>query len=116
MNIKSITFDCPVIYRGQIHYGLMREITAPELNYYIYSSLFQCNNAFFIVVNYNNNDYIIEFSSSKYSNIRKLIRKMSKLSTILDATIKLLSVKSNDDGISIETIAASDECTADLKD
>ena len=47
MNIKSITFDCPVIYRGQIHYSLMREITAPELNYYIHSSLFQCNKAFF---------------------------------------------------------------------
>lgn len=116
MNIKSITFDCPVIYRGQIHYGLMREITAPELNYYIHSSLFQCNKAFFIVVNYNNSDYIIEFSSSKYSNIRKLIHRMSKLSTILDATVKLLSVISNENNISVTTIATSNDHNVNLKD
>ena len=115
MNIKSITFDCPVIYRGQIHYDLIREIIAPELNYYIHSNKFQCKKAFFIVVNCNNNDYIIEFSSSKYSNIRKLICRMSKLSTILDATIKLLSVNSNENGINIETIATSYEHTTDLK-
>ena len=115
MNIKSITFDCPVIYRGQIHYDLMRELTAFELNYYIHSNLFQCKKAFFIVVNYNNNDYIIESSSNKYSNIKKLTRRMSKLSMILDATVKLLFVKSNEDQFSIETIATSYEHTTDLK-
>lgn len=116
MHIKSIIFDCPVLYRGQIHYDLMREITAPELNYYIHSSLFKCSKAFFIVVNYNNNDYIIEFSFSKYSNIKKLIRRMSRLSTILDTTVKLLSVKYNDGDVSVEVIASSEDSITDLKD
>ena len=116
MKIKSITFDCPVIYRGQIHYDLIREIIAPELNYYINSNLFQCNKAFFIVVNYNNNDYIIELSSSKYSNVKKLTRRMSKLSMILDATVKLLFVKSDVNKVSIETVATSDDLIIDSKD
>ena len=116
MKIKSITFDCPVIYRGQIHYGLIREITAPELNYYINSNLFQCKKAFFIVVNYSNNDYIIEFSSSKYSNVKKLTHRMAKLSAILDATVKLLFVKSDENGVNVETVITSDDRVIDSKD
>jgi hypothetical protein len=104
------------MYRGQIFYNLTREITAPEFNYYINSNLFQCNKAFFIVVNYGNNDYIIECSPSKYSSIKKLTHRMSKLSMILDATIKLLFVKSNENGISTETIVTSDDSIADSKD
>lgn len=116
MKLKSITFDCPIMYRGKIYYDLIREITAPELNYYINSNLFQCNKAFFIVVNYNNSDYIIECSPSKYSSIKKLTRRMSKLSTILDATVKLLFVKSNENGISVETIIISNDPIENSKD
>ena len=116
MKIKSITFDCPVIYRGQIHYDLIREITAPELNYYINSNLFQCKKAFFIVINYYNNDYIIEVSSSKYSNVKKLTHRMTKLSMILNATVKLLFVKSGENGATVETVVSSDDPIIDSKE
>lgn len=101
MKVKSITFDCPVLFRGKLSH--LEEVHAPELNSYISGITYNEIASYFIVVDFNNEQYVIDvIKGRKKDQYNKYI---SQLSNFLQANVSIIEVLLNDDSTySLKTI------------
>ena len=105
MNIKSITFDCPILYRGKLSF--IEEIRAPELNSFVNGITYNKAQSHLLVVNYNNSQYVIDVLKHTPSN-KGYSRQLSQISSFLQATVSIIKVILNEDATySFETVQSS---------
>lgn len=91
MNIKSITFDCPVFNGNKI--ALVEEIHAPELNYYVNSIAFNREHCYFITVEFNNEQYVIDSNVKKINQRDNILSsKLNSLSRALNTVVRYIEV------------------------
>lgn len=91
MNIKSITFDCSVFNGNKI--ALVEEIHAPEINYYVNSIAFNREHCYFITVEFNNEQYVIDNNAKKINQRDNILSsKLNNLSRALNAVIRYVEV------------------------
>lgn len=91
MNIKSITFDCPVFNGNKI--ALVEEIHAPEINYYVNSIAFNHEHCYFITVEFNNEQYVIDNNAKKINQRDNVLSsKLNSLSKALNAAVRYVEV------------------------
>lgn len=106
MNIKSITFDCPVLFRGKIF--SIEEIRAPELNSFVNGITYNKAQSHFVVVDYNNNQYVIDVLKHTYKNDKGYSKQLSQISNFLQATVSIIKVTLNEDATYLfETVQSS---------
>lgn len=89
MNIKSITFDCPILYRGKIF--SIEEIRAPELNYYINSIAFNREHCYLTTIEFNSAQYVID-NNLKHVKSSKTLKKIDLLSSLLHSRVNVVEV------------------------
>lgn len=91
MNIKSITFDCPVFNGNKI--ALVEEIHAPEINYYVNSVAFNREHCYFITVEFNSEQYVIDSNVNKVNQKDNILSsKLNSLSRALNAVVRYVEV------------------------
>lgn len=91
MNIKSITFDCPVFNGSKI--ALVEEIHAPEINYYANSIAFNREHSYLITVEFNNEQYVIDNNAKKINQRDTVLSsKLNSLSRALNAVVRYVEV------------------------
>jgi len=91
MNIKSITFDCPVFNGNKI--ALVEEIHAPELNYYVNSIAFNREHCYLITVEFNDEQYVIDSNVKKINQRDNILSsKLNSLSRALNAVVRYIEV------------------------
>lgn len=91
MNIKSITFDCPVFNGNKI--ALVEEIHAPEINYYVNSIAFNREHCYLITVEFNNEQYVIDNNVKKINQRDNVLSsKLNSLSRALNAIVRYVEV------------------------
>ena len=106
MKIKSITFDCPILYRGRISFT--EDIQAPELNSFVNGVTYNETQSYLVVVDYNNNQYVINSLKYAHKNNKGYSEQLSQLSNFLQATISIIKVTLNEDSTySFETVQSS---------
>lgn len=106
MKVKSITFDCPILYRGNI--STIEEIRAPELNSYVDSVTYNKATAYFVVVNYGNSQYVIDILKHAFRDDNSYSKRLLQLSNWLQATVSIVKVTLNEDATySFETVKSS---------
>lgn len=106
MKIKSITFDCPILYRGRISF--IEEIRAPELNSFVNNITYNEAQSHLVVVDYNNSQYVIDVLKYPYKNDKGYSKQLPQLSSFLQATISIIKVTLNEDSTySFETVQSS---------
>lgn len=106
MNIKSITFDCPILYRGKIF--SVEEVRAPELNSFINSITHNEIQSHLLVVDYNNSQYVIGVLKHIPKNDKGYSKRLSQISNFLQATVSIIKVILNEDATySFETVQSS---------
>lgn len=106
MNIKSITFDCPILYRGKLSF--IEEVRAPELNSFVNGITYNKTQYHLLVVNYNNSQYVIDVLKHTPKNDKCYSIYLSQLSSFLQATVSIIKVTLNEDTTySFETVQSS---------
>lgn len=91
MNIKSITFDCPVFNGNKI--ALVEEVHAPEINYYVNSIAFNREHCYLITVEFNNEQYVIDNNAKKINQRDNVLSsKLNSLSRALNAAVRYIEV------------------------
>lgn len=106
MNIKSITFDCPSLFKDKI--ATINEIHAPELNNFVNKILYNETQAYLLVVDYNNSQYVIDVLKHVCKNDRGYNKRLSQLSNFLQATVSIIKITLNEDSTySFETVQSS---------
>lgn len=91
MKLKSITFDCPVFNGSKV--ALIEEFHAPELNYYINSVAFSREHCYFLTVEFNNEQYIIDSNVKKINQRNNILsNKLNILSKALNSTVRYIEV------------------------
>lgn len=106
MKLKSITFDCPTLYRGNLSFT--EEIRAPELNSFVNGITYSETQSHLVVVNYSNNQYVIDVIKYVSKNYKGYSKRLSQLSNFLQATVSIVKVTLNEDSTySFETIQSS---------
>lgn len=106
MKLKSITFDCPILFRG--HITSIEEVHAPELNYYVNSIAFNLEHAYLITVEYNNEQYVVE-NKYKHFKDKKTLKKINMLSRFLQSRINVIEVTYLEDSYSFNTVYSHDQ-------
>ena len=89
MKIKSITFDCPVLFRGKVL--SIEEVRAPELNYYINSIAFNREHCYFITIEFNKEQYVID-SNLKHIKDKKTFKRINLLGSLLHSRVNVVEV------------------------
>jgi hypothetical protein len=110
MHLKSIVFDCPIIYRGIVQ-PIKNAIHAMELNEYIKQYLSESCKLYVIVVSYNEAQYVIS-ASIHMTNKTKMTAIVNNLSAALNASVSILRVIHDSDEFNIECISSSDNTEA----
>lgn len=106
MKIKSITFDCPILYRGRI--SSIKEIRAPELNSFVNNITYNKTQSHLVVVDYNNSQYVIDVLKHSPNNNKGYGKQLPQLSNFLQATVSIIKVTLNEDSTySFETVQSS---------
>lgn len=105
MHLKSIVFDCPIIYRGIVQ-PIKNEIHAIELNEYIKRYLSESYKSYVIVVSYNEAQYVIS-SVVHMTNKTKMAAIVNNLSEALNASVSILRVTHDSGEFNIECISSS---------
>lgn len=106
MKIKSITFECPILYRGCLSFT--EEIRAPELNSFVNDITYNEIQSNLVVVEYNNSQYVIDVLKHPYKNDKGYSRHLSQLSSFLQATVSIIKVTLSDDSTYLfETVQSS---------
>lgn len=91
MNIKSITFDCPVFNGNKI--ALIEEVHAPEINYYVNSIAFNREHCYFITVEFNNEQYVVDNNVNKINQRENVLSsKLNSLSRALNTVVRYIEV------------------------
>ena len=72
MKVKSIVIDCPVLFRGSV--TSIEEVHAPELNYYVNGITYNEAQSHLIVVDCNNEQYVIDSIGKKFNRRDKLTK------------------------------------------
>ena len=105
MKIKSITFECPILYRGRISFT--EEIRAPEINSFVNGITYNETQSHLLVVDYNNSQYVIDVFKHTPNN-KGYSKHLSQLSNFLQATVSIIKVTLNEDSTySFETVQSS---------
>lgn len=106
MKIKSITFDCPILYRGRISFT--EEIHAPEINSFVNGVTYNDSQSHLVVVDYNNSQYVIDVIKHYTNNDNCYSKQLSKLSCFLQATVSIIRVTLNENSTYLfETVQSS---------
>lgn len=106
MNIKSITFDCPVLFKGKI--AEIEEVRAPELNSFVNNISYNETQFYLLVVDYNNSQYVIDVLKHVHKNDRGYNKQLSQLSNFLQTTVSIIRVTLNEDSTYLfETVQSS---------
>ena len=83
MKLKSITFECPVLFRGNV--VSIEDIHAPELTSFINGITFNSEHRYFLVVEYNGCLYVVDYVPKKYNT-----KKVDYLSKYLHTKVSIL--------------------------
>jgi len=106
MKIKSITFDCPILYRG--NFEVIEEIRAPELNSFVSGATYNETRSHLVVVDHDNSQYVIDVIKHSYKDNKGYGKHLSQLSRFLQATVSIIKVTLNEDATySFETVKSS---------
>lgn len=105
MHVKSIVFDCPIIYRGVVQ-PIKNEIHVMELNEYARRYLSEPCKLYVITVSYNETQYVIS-ATTHIVNKAKMTVIVNSLSEMLNANISVLRVINDSNGFNIECIFTS---------
>lgn len=106
MHLKSIVFDCPIIYRGIVQ-PIKNEVHAIELNEYIKRYLSESCKSYVIVVSYNEAQYVIS-AVAHITNKTKMTAIVNSLSAVLNSSVSILRVTHDSGEFNIECISVSD--------
>lgn len=106
MNIKSITFDCSVLFKGKI--TTIEEVHAPELNNFVNNISYNETQFYLLVVDYNNSQYVIDVLRHVHKNNKGYNKRLLQLSNFLQATVSIIKVILNENSTySFETVQSS---------
>lgn len=109
MHIKSIVFDCPIIYRGIVQ-SVKNEIHAMELNEYTKQYLSEPCKLYIIAVSYNEDQYVIN-ATTHIANKAKITAIVNSLSKALNANVSIFRVINDSNGLNIESVSTSNNTT-----
>ena len=106
MKLKSITFDCPILFRG--NFSFIEEVHAPELNSFINSATYNKSQSYLVVVDHNNSQYVIDVIENVRKNDKGYSKHLKQLRNFLQATVSIIKATLNEDATySFETMQSS---------